>query len=66
MDVLLKQFAAITEAATFIRETWITSMLDALAAGEPVPVEGVSGVWNRAGVLVEVIVYRPLEASNGC
>ena len=93
MDALRRQFEAITEAANFIRETWIgpttllwrgsvddfhaavigagmtrqdiTSMLAALAAGEPVPVDGVSGVWNRAGELVEVVVYRPVGVTCG-
>jgi hypothetical protein len=58
-------FHAAVIGAGMTRED-IAGMLTALAAGEPVPVDGVSGVWNRAGELVEVVVYRPLEVGSGC
>jgi len=61
----VEDFHAAVIGAGMTRED-ITGVLDALAAGEPVPVDGVSGVWNRAGVLVEVLVFRPVEAPNGC
>ena len=60
----VEDFHAAVIGAGMTRED-ITGVLDALASGEPVPVDGVSGVWNRAGELVEVIVYSPVELRRG-